>query len=141
MAKRSYDEIKQLVADNNKSGKLSNAFIVCLIWKETGFDDAAKNAKSSATGLMQLTKGAVTDVNDKLKPDPLFDHSQMTDAAKNIQCGTMYLDLRIKWAKDTTKGVEGFGTGKGYATSITKCEECMEAGKQHAQVCLDSIHK
>jgi membrane-bound lytic murein transglycosylase MltF len=141
MAKHTYAQIKVLVKNHNKSTKLSDDFIVCLIWKESGFDDAVKNSQSSATGLMQMTKAAVTDVNKVTPKGVHYTHADMTDPAKNIECGTYYLDLRIKWAKDVTKGVEGFGTGKGYATKIFTCEGCMKGGKSSAQSCLDKIHK
>lgn len=141
MTTHTYDEIKKLVADNNKSVKLSNEFIICLIWKESGFNDAIKNASSSATGLMQVTKAAVKDVNDKCATGGVtYTHDDMKDAAKNIICGTLYLDLRIKWAKDTTKGVEGFGTGAGYADKILVCEECMKSDSAHPQTALHKIH-
>lgn len=142
MGRSSYAEIKKLVEEHNKSAKVSNEFVICLIWKESGFEDSAKNARSSATGLMQLTRAAVKDVNDKGAPAGVsYSHEEMADAAKNIECGTYYLDLRIKWAKDMKKGIEGFGTGRGYADSILKCEECLKEGGEHVQACLDKIHK
>lgn len=140
MATHTYEEIKKLVKEHNKSANLSDEFIICLIWKETNFEDI-KNDKSSATGLMQLTKGAVEDVNKNTPKGVHFTHAEMMDPAKNIECGTYYLDLRIKWAKDVTKGVEGFGTGKGYAKKIFECETCMKGGKNGALSCLYIIHK
>jgi hypothetical protein len=58
-----YDEIKKLVQENNQSKEYSAEFVICLIWKETNFDSSAKNSVSSATGLMQMTEGAVKQVN------------------------------------------------------------------------------
>ncbi len=142
MTRRTYSEIKELVEKHNQSTQLSNEFVVCQIWKESGFDDAVKNAESSATGLMQLTKAAVIDVNKKIAPEGVsYAHTEMTDAAKNIECGTYYLDLRIRWAKDKTKGIDGFGTGPGYAKDIFSCEECMRKDAEHWQSCLHKIHK
>jgi hypothetical protein len=141
MAKHTYAQIKVLVKNHNKSKKLSDDFIVCLIWKESTFDDALKNSKSSALGLMQVTTDAVTDVNKNTPKGVHYTHADMTDPAKNIECGTYYLDLRIKWAHDVTKGVEGYGTGKGYAKNIFTCEGCMKGGKSNHQHCLDQIHK
>ena len=142
MARRTYSDIKELIEKHNKSTQLSNEFVICQIWKESGFDDAAKNANSSATGLMQLTKAAVTDVNNKIAPPGVsYTHAEMTDAAKNIECGTYYLDLRITWAKNQIKGIEGFGTGPGYAKSIFSCEDCMKKDAEHWQACLHKINK
>ncbi len=105
-----YEEIKKLIAENNKSKEFSDEFVTCLIWKESGFDPAVVNDGSTATGLMQMTKGAVDMVN-KCSPTGIhFEHADMTDAAKNIQCGTMYLDI----AKNRMGGIDiSFGTGKG----------------------------
>src|ERR1044072_9083107 len=141
MATHTFKEIKDLVKNHNKSTNLSDEFIICLIWKESSFDDSLKNATSTATGLMQITKPAVVDVNKSTPKGVHFTHADMTDPAKNIECGTYYLDLRIKWSKDVTKGVEGYGTGKGYAKKIFTCEECMKNVKNSAQSCLDKIHK
>jgi hypothetical protein len=40
MAVHTFEEIKKLVQANNKSKELSNESIICLIWKESGFDAA-----------------------------------------------------------------------------------------------------
>lgn len=138
MTTRTYEDIKKLVKDNNKSSSLSDEFVICLIWKESGFRDSITNGKSTATGLMQITKDVIADVNKIYKTS--FTHEEMTDSAKNIQCGTYYLDLRINWAKDKTKGIEGFGTGKGYAKSILVCEDCLTKDKEHWLVALSKIH-
>ena len=134
-----FEEIKKLVQDNNKSKQLSNESIICLIWKESGFDDAIRNSKSSATGLTQMTEGAVADVNRNFEEK--FEHSEMTDPAKNIQCGTLYLDLRIRWARKIEKGVDNYGTGPGYSHGIWRCKKCLQKDPNHFQKCLDVIHK
>jgi len=142
MTRRTYAEIKDLVTNHNRSTQLSNEFVVCQIWKESGFDDSVKNADSTATGLMQIARAAVLEVNKKIAPaEVTYAHTEMTDAAKNIECGTYYLDLRIRWAKDKTKSIDGFGTGLGYAKNIFSCEECMQKDIEHWQACLHKIHR
>jgi membrane-bound lytic murein transglycosylase MltF len=132
-----FDEVKKLVKTNNNSKIFSDEFVICLIWKESGFDPANKNSKSSATGLMQLTKPAVDLVNKNTPKGTHFDHSDMTDATKNIQCGTLYLDL----AKTKLSGVDkSYGTGPGYSKNIETCEACLVKGTDHSQACLDKIH-
>ncbi|MBK5915569.1 hypothetical protein CCR84_14805 [Rhodocyclus purpureus] len=136
--KVTYDEIKKLVSENNKSTDFSNEFVICLIWKESGFDPLVKNTASSATGLMQMTKGAVDMVNKCTPPGIHFEHDEMTDAAKNIQCGTLYLDI----AKNSMAGVDiSFGTGKGYSKSIKACESCLRSDSAHPMTALHKIHK
>lgn len=133
-----YDEIKKLVCENNRSKDFSGEFVICLIWKESGFDPSVKNSKSSATGLMQVTKGAVDLVNKCTPPGVHFEHGDMIDAAKNVQCGTMYLDI----AKNRMGGVDvSFGTGQGYSKSIVVCETCLISDSEHPMVALHKIHK
>ena len=133
-----YDEIKKLVEDNNQSKEFSNEFVICLIWKETTFDPSSENIKSSATGLMQLTKGAVAMVNKSTPVGVHFEHSEMKNAVKNIQCGTLYLDI----AKNKLAGVDiSFGTGPGYSKTIVACETCLKEDGSHPVIALHKIHK
>jgi hypothetical protein len=137
---KTYAEVKQIVQDHNKATDFSNELIVAVAWKESGFDDSATNASSTATGLMQLTKGAVTDVNNNTPDGVHYEHSEMTDAAKNIECGTYYLQiLRGRWgsAKDA---LNHFGTGAGYADNLLKCETCLKTTPDKWSDCLHGIH-
>lgn len=133
-----YDEIKTLVASNNKSKLFSDEFVICLIWKETNFEPSAKNDSTSATGLMQITKAAVTTTNQNTPNGIHFDHADMTDAGTNIQCGTYYLDI----AKTKLGGIDtSYGTGPGYSKNIVTCEACLKLDKEHPMAALHKIHK
>jgi len=96
---------------------------------------------------MQITKGAVSDVNNNTPKGTHYDHGELTDPAKNIQCGSYYVDLRIKRVGgDVKKGLEQFGTGPGYADNILTCETCMKAKSQpgspdELKPCLVDIHR
>jgi hypothetical protein len=140
MAALGLQDVQKLVAANNLSTNFSNEFITCLIWKECGFNPR-QNATTSATGLMQVETGAISDVNKlPARAGKPFTYADMADNAKNIQCGTLYLDLRVKWAKgDITKGVNGFGTGTGYIDNILTCEACMKKPTGGTN-CLMMIH-
>jgi hypothetical protein len=132
--------VKSLIDANNNSS-VSSELLLCLIWKESSFDPNLKNAKSTATGLMQMTQGAVQDVNNNTPKGVHFTHSEMTNATKNIQCGTYYLKMRIDRAKgNVTKGLEGYGTGSGYAKSILECETCIQDSANTTDDCLKAIH-
>ena len=132
-----YEAIKQLVKDNNQSKDFSDEFVICLIWKETNFNPEATNS-STITGLMQMSKGAVEMVNRCSPKGVHFEHSEMTDPARNIQCGTRYLDI----AKHKLGGVDrSFGTGSGYSKSIETCEACLKSDASHPMVALHKIHK
>ena len=132
-----FEEIRTLVAANNRSKDFGDDFVICLIWKESGFEPAAKNSTTSATGLMQLTKGAVEMVNSNTPKGVHFEHSEMIDATKNIQCGTYYLDI----AANKLSGIDvSYGTGPGYSASIVACEGCMKNDRDHYMVSLHKIH-
>ena len=140
MATLTFDDVKKLVADNNQCDTIFDRLFICLIWKESGFNPDVKNAASSATGLMQLTKGAVTEVNRVKKTS--FDHDAMTNPSLNIQCGTSYVDILKKRANgNLTTALNRYGTGKGYATSIIACSQCMGKDADHPMICLHKIHK
>lgn len=133
-----YDEIKKLVEDNNQSKEFSNEFVICLIWKESGFDPTLKNVKTSATGLMQIEEGAVKTVNNNTPVGVHFEHFEMKDTVKNIQCGTLYLDI----AKNKLSGVDtSFGTGPDYSRSIVTCEKCLKEDSSHPMIALHKIHR
>jgi len=141
--------IEQWVAANNKSQNHSNELVIALIWKESGFDDATKNPKSTATGLTQMTIPAVDDVNRNTPHGVHFAFADMLDGPQNIQCGTYYLDMTYHRAgDDITSGLNRFGTGAGYATNILAAEKCLLAAKGSnkvinpaaAKACLFNIH-
>lgn len=138
MAVLTFDEVKKLVEDNNQASGIRNRLFVCLIWKESGFDPAVKNTGSSATGLMQLTKGAVAEVNRVRKIS--YSHDDMADPALNIEVGTTYIDILMKRnSQSLVKALNKFGTGSGYSTSIIACSTCM-GDMSHPWVCLHKIH-
>ncbi|MDD4591753.1 MAG: lytic transglycosylase domain-containing protein [Parabacteroides sp.] len=129
----SYNKIKELVNNNNYSG-LSNELIICLIYKESTFDPNEKNKKSSATGLMQVTTGAASDAGYKGK--------NMYDPITNVQAGSTYLKLRVKWAHGNVKsGLNGYGTGTGYANDILDCEKCLKENPCKADDCLEKVKR
>lgn len=140
MARLSYDEVKKHVADNNKSDE-SPELVIAVIWKESGFDPEVKNATSSATGLMQMTKGAVSDVNANTPKGVHFEHSDMSDAAKNIQAGTYYLKSLVKRWGSISEALQRYGTGAGYETNILAAETCLKASPEKPMDCLYAIHK
>ena len=141
MTTLTYDQVKGLVKGHNKSTIVSDQLVIALIWKESAFNDAAINPSTTATGLMQVTKGAVDDVNNNTPQGIHFSYDDRQDAAKNIECGTYYLDLRIGWANgDVKKGLEGYGTGTGYADNILAAETCLKADGSNWKACLNAIH-
>ena|ERR1700752_1160569 len=145
-----FSTVAALVAANNKCNVVSNELVIAIIWKESGFDDAIENTASTATGLMQLTKGAVDEVNRLTPAGVHFDFSNMTDAALNIQCGTYYLDILYgRFGENLRSALNHFGTGPGYAVSLLTAEACLKAAKGQgklidpvkAKACLFGIHR
>lgn len=139
MAMLTFEEVKKLVEDNNQASDIRDRLFVCLIWKESGFDPTIKNSKSSATGLMQITKGAVAEVN-RVR-GTAYSHDDMTDAAENIKVGTTYVDiLKKRNGGKLAAALDKFGTGTGYSKSIITCALCMK-DMTHPWPCLHKIHK
>lgn len=140
MARMTYDEVTALVAANNKSTSFSNQLVVAICWKESSFDPSAHSSGSTATGLMQMTTGAVTDVNSNTPRGVHFEHSEMTQGAKCIQCATYYLEI-LKGRFATVKSaLEHYGTGAGYADNLLICETCLQSNPAGHDACLAAIH-
>lgn len=139
-ARLSFTEVETLVTANNNC-TLSTNLIISICWKESSFDPGAAASTSSATGLMMMTKGAVTDVNQNTPQGVHFEHSEMTDATKNIQCATWYLSILLRRCnQDVTRALERYGTGTGYATNLLKCETCLQSNSKDPMNCLKAIH-
>ena len=142
-AKLTYAQVKQLVEDNNRSAnaQVTTELVISLIWKESGFRPDVKNPTTTATGLMQMTTGAVADVNNNTPAGVHYTHAEMTVPSKNIQCGTYYLAERIERAGGKLKeGLNGYGTGPGYADNIISCAACLRSSPPNPQSCLNTIH-
>jgi len=133
-----FSKVKEHVSANNKCD-ISNEAVIALIWKESGFDPKAKNSGSTATGLMQMTIDAVQTVNNTTPSGVHFEHAEMTDPVKNIQCGTYYLKF-FRRNLEIKEALEHFGTGAGYADNILQCETCLNANPPNPQTCLNVIH-
>jgi len=137
----SYEQIKSLVVANNFSGN-SNELITCVIWKESSFNPGVtgtpfrnrRGVPQVARGLMQVTQDAAKDAG--------FDYNRLFDPAYNIQAGSTYLKLRIEWeGGNTVRGLNGYGTGPGYANNILKCVRCLKDKGCAPQECLNIIHR
>lgn len=141
VAALSFDEVSSIIDANNNSD-FSTELLTCLTWKESGWNPAVVNPRSGSTGLMQMTKIAVKDVNQHNPNGDQFSMADMKDPVLNIQCGSSYLQILLKrWNNDDITALNHFGTGPGYSDNILKCEACLEAGDDSEQTCLNAIHK
>lgn len=133
-----YKQIKPIIAANNQSGQ-SNYMIACICWMESSFKPDA--VRGEHRGLMQMYEPAVVDVNTNYKKS--FKYADMFDTVQNLQAGTLYLKLRIKWVKgDVRKGLLGYGDKyhTGYVDEIMNCESCFKnQKKENPKCCLDPI--
>jgi RHS repeat-associated protein len=134
----SYDQIANLVANNNASGQ-SDELIICMAYKESTFDpDAALPGSQSARGLLGVTDSAATDAG--------FDYADLGDPATNIDAGSTYLGIRIHRNHGNVRnGLIGYGTGKPYANSLLNCEKCLvtragEKSECKTKDCLEPLH-
>ena len=140
MSRLTYEQVKQYVELNNKSSSFSTELVISIIWKESSFDPSAHARGSTATGLMQMTVGAVSDVNANTPNGVHFEHSDMSDAVKCIQCGTYYLQILYGRNGTVKKALEKYGTGPGYADNLLTCEGCIKKNPGNWQTCLNQIH-
>ena len=141
MAKLTYDQVKTLVATNNKAEHFSNELVLSVAWKESSFDEtAAQPYPNSATGLLQITKGSVADANSNIPNGVHFEHSDMSTGSKNIQFGTYYLDILFDRYGSMKAALEHYGTGDGYADNLLTCESCLKSGPKDPMTCLKAIH-
>jgi uncharacterized protein RhaS with RHS repeats len=134
MASRlSYSDIRDLVSKNNNSGQ-DDSIVIAVAWGESGFNPNAKSNTSSASGLLQMTRGATKQVGG--------DFSKIMDPAYNISVGSQYIRLRIQWAQgDLAKGLNGFGTGKAnYSPNIISAANALKANPESGVESLKRIH-
>jgi soluble lytic murein transglycosylase-like protein len=124
MAKLSYSQIVTFVSLHNSS-TFSDSTIIALIYKESGFDPTVKAGSSTATGLMQVTKTALNEVNRVDKTS--FEHSAMKVPASNISVGTRYLRICQKRKSSQSAALDYYGTGPGYSTSILAAAAALDA--------------
>ena len=76
----SLDDVIHLAQANRPAGisdNITSALMVCLLWKESGFDPQLKNSSSTATGIAQILYNTANDIQDKLAPqwggsDPFY---------------------------------------------------------------------
>ena len=117
----------------------SDEVILCQVYKESRFNHLAR--AGSHRGLLQvnpiaageagLGNGQGMGLSDEelatVNPDYI---NNIYDAAQNIRVGTRYLAIRIKRAGGSLrKGLEGYGTGPGYANNILKCADLIKQGR------------
>jgi hypothetical protein len=125
----SLDEMRQLVAAHNLSGQ-PDELIIAVAWKESSFNpDAHAPPPNTATGLMQMNRGAIAELNKSMPAGLEYDHARMSLPVDNIEAGSTYLQRRIDGAGgNLLKGLNGYGTGVGYGDSIIKRTACLQAG-------------
>jgi hypothetical protein len=137
----SFDKIQDLVNKNNRSS-MSNEFIICLIWYESGFYPDKPHYGGMAHGLMAIIKSqAFTQVNKVIKvrnrknkeKTPEFKWPSVEeDPATNIQVGTSYVDWIKKNYRENFDDIfkSMYGTGSDYPLdSFYECEKCLKARK------------
>jgi soluble lytic murein transglycosylase-like protein len=134
----SFDQVSSIVSIFNRSGQ-SDKLVISLIWKESRFDYLARpdDPNSTATGLMQMTKTAVREVNRIWGTN--ISHSSMTDPVWNVVAGTGYLRIAIERKGGLIPGLNYYGTGPGYADSILRAANALGRTPNDPMAALRSV--
>jgi hypothetical protein len=163
----SLDEVVRSAIAHRPAGTHENytvGLMVCLLWKESSFNEKAGNADSSAKGIAQLLEGTADDIQDRVGPkifglpkegsfdtlDPgqrLKDHR--LEVGPSIYAAYMYLeDRRLARGGDWEAGVKAYGPNGDKVIKCSKCCAIMELNddftvKNSEEVwkCLKEIHK
>lgn len=136
-----FDQVKDLVPGNNRSGAFTDECVIAVCWKESSFDPSAQSGGSTAAGLMQMTNPAITTVNKITPAGVHFEHDDMFVPAKAIQCGTYYLQYLYEHAdNDEAKALDRYGTGAGYSKNVIAAETCQRKPGSDPMTCLGQIH-
>lgn len=142
-----YDQIKELVRENNRS-KLPDEMIIAVIFKESSFNPSARsnNPKSTESGLMQIGQPAWRDVHQnvlKQKKTPDF-QSNVFDPATNIQRGSAYLQARIdRVGGDISRGLNGYrgGVEPGYAADVLAATQTLQQNPENPLAALSKAYR
>ncbi len=120
-----YAQVASIVAANNKSQQRDH-LIISVIYKESRFRSGAKAHGSTALGLMQMTKGAVKEVNRV--DGTSYTHSEMADAATNVAAASAYIQIEIdRHDGDVAAGLNSYGTGDGYSDNIIQAAKDLDS--------------
>ena len=137
--------------------------MLCLLWKESNFDEKATIPGSSAKGIAQIIDGTADDIQDRvgpkrfgIPPDPFYllpkgerfrDHR--FNPGVSIYAAFLYLeDRRIAKGGDWKEGVKAYGPN---GDKVIECSECCGIvqfdkdlnlkNPDQVQKCLNKIHK
>ena len=140
MSRLAYEAVVALVHENNSS-TFDTEVIVALIYKGSRFDANARSndPNSTATGLMQITRTVVREVNRVRKF--LYQHSAMYNASTNIEVGTKYLVICLERKGTISAALDYYGTGVGYSQTIVAAAQRLQRGDDPAQALREEIGK
>ncbi|HEV2416458.1 MAG TPA: RHS repeat-associated core domain-containing protein [Terriglobia bacterium] len=134
-----WPQLKNLVHANNESN-LCDDVVDCIVFKESsrggGFDANAVPPidpktgvpKSSARGLMQVTRPATVDLH-RLYPAnfPANTYDKLFNPVINVQAGSTYLDILVGRFGSLSTALAHYGTGPGYANDVLNCVKQLQA--------------
>ncbi|HRH43177.1 MAG TPA: transglycosylase SLT domain-containing protein, partial [Pyrinomonadaceae bacterium] len=143
----SLEVVIDIISRNNRARDdgADDAIVLCQAYKESHFIPNAQIG--SKRGLLQIgVAGAYeagwgngkTRLKDKTA-NPDFFSDKLFEPNQNIWTSTKYLSIRIQRAGgDVKAGLNGYGTGDGYADNILSCADLVRAG--NIQGGLDTIY-
>lgn len=101
-----YDQFKSYIVMASSEYRVREEIITAMIFVESFGNPMAQASTTSARGLMQITRGAASDMG--------VPYELLFDPAENILCGTAYLAQLIRRnGGDERRGVMAYYAGHG----------------------------
>src|SRR3954451_1579188 len=140
----SFEQVVGYVRNNNKTPyktphapegysapEVNPGIVVCIAWAESTFNPNVISTDGDARGLMQIRNSSRTLVNNNTPAGVHFEPTDLMDPAKNIQCGTYLLALKLQLGnprgnlEQAIKDYRGGPTAGEYATKVMRCSDCI----------------
>jgi RHS repeat-associated protein len=114
----SFGEIQELVQERNMA-EVSDECVICIAYRESRFDPNAQSGRSTARGLMGVTRPAAN------QPGVGYNYDWLFDPGYNIEAGTRYLQWAIDFRDSVQGGLDFYRGVTGSYKSVLGCESCL----------------
>jgi RHS repeat-associated protein len=153
----SLQETADKVSLNRPAGTadgLTPGLMLCLLWKESSFNENAGNPTSSARGIAQILNGTADQIQDHLAPafgissDPFYTlapHQRLRANRLNpdvsIYAAYIYLDHGVHTTGSVGGAVNAYGPGGNLVIKCSKCCGILHFDKDGVLLNQDQVWK